>query len=188
GRDRHGAARAQVRARRAGQAAGAIDRRPAGGGDHLHADPVGGPARDEVSDDERLSLGGFRLPARVRAGRRRAGTFPRACAALPSPARVYDAEKCPNPIWLIARSSNKNLGVMRLGDPQPMTRSPLYKGQVLVHGLGFSPDRKTLAVVSIASNSVTFIDTGTNGIKHTTYVGRSPHQAFFTHDGLPVCV
>jgi YVTN family beta-propeller protein len=69
-----------------------------------------------------------------------------------------------------------------------MNMSPLYKGQVLVHGLGFSPDRKTLAVVSIASNSVTFIDTATNKVKHTTYVGRSPHEAFFTQDGNEVWV
>ena len=69
-----------------------------------------------------------------------------------------------------------------------MNLSPLYKGQVLVHGLGFSPDRKTLAVVSIASNSVTFIETATNRVKHTTYVGRSPHEAFFTQDGSEVWV
>ena len=89
---------------------------------------------------------------------------------------------------MIDPSTNKNLGVIRLGDPQPMNLSPLYKGQVLVHGLGFSPDRKTLAVVSIASNSVTFIDTATNKVKHTTYVGRSPHEAFFTQDGREVWV
>ena len=102
--------------------------------------------------------------------------------------RVYAAEQFSNTISVIDPSSNKNLGVIRLGDPQPMNLSPLYKGQVLVHGLGFSPDRKTLAVVSIASNSVTFVDTGTNGIKHTTYVGRSPHEAFFTQDGREVWV
>ena len=89
---------------------------------------------------------------------------------------------------MIDPSTNKNLGVIRLGDPQPMNLSPLYKGQVLVHGLGFSPDRKTLAVVSIASNSVTFVDTATNRVKHTTYVGRSPHEAFFTQDGSEVWV
>jgi hypothetical protein len=44
-------------------------------------------------------------------------------------------------------------------------------GPVLVHGLGFSPDRTTLVVVSIASNAVNFIDTATNQVKHTTYVG-----------------
>ena len=50
------------------------------------------------------------------------------------------------------------------------------------------PDRRTLVVVSIASNSVTFIDTATNRVKHTTYVGRSPHEAFFTQDGREVWV
>jgi YVTN family beta-propeller protein len=59
---------------------------------------------------------------------------------------------------------------------------------VLVHGMGFSPDHKTLAVVSIGSNSVTFIDTATNAVKHVAYVGRSPHEAFFTPDGSEVWV
>ena len=76
--------------------------------------------------------------------------------------RVYAAEQFSNTVSVIDPSTNRNLGVIRLGDPQPMNLSPLYKGQVLVHGLGFSPDRKTLVVVSIASNSVTFIDTATN--------------------------
>jgi YVTN family beta-propeller protein len=102
--------------------------------------------------------------------------------------RVYAAEQFSNTVSVIDPSTNKNLGVIRLGDPQPMNLSPLYKGQVLVHGLGFSPDRKTLAVVSIASNSVTFVDTATNEVKHTTYVGRSPHEAFFTQDGSEVWV
>ena len=43
-------------------------------------------------------------------------------------------------------------------------------------------------MVSIGSNSVTFIDTATNAVKHTTYVGRSPHEAFFTQDGREVWV
>ena len=102
--------------------------------------------------------------------------------------RVYAAEQFSNTISVIDPSTNTNLGVIRLGDPQPMNLSPLYKGQVLVHGLGFSPDRKTLAVVSIASNSVTFVDTASNQVKHTTYVGRSPHEAFFTQDGSEVWV
>jgi YVTN family beta-propeller protein len=102
--------------------------------------------------------------------------------------RVYAAEQFSNTISVIDPSTNKNLGVIRLGDPQPMNLSPLYKGQVLVHGLGFSPDRRTLAVVSIASNSVTFIDTATNLVKHTTYVGRAPHEAFFTQDGREIWV
>jgi len=43
-------------------------------------------------------------------------------------------------------------------------------------------------VISIGSNSVTFIDTATNAVKHTAYVGRSPHEAFFTPDGKEVWV
>ena len=102
--------------------------------------------------------------------------------------RVYAAEQFSNTVSVTDPVDNKLLGVIRLGDPQPGNFSPLYKGQVLVHGMGFSPDHKTLAVVSIGSNSVTFIDTATNAVKHTTYVGRSPHEAFFTPDGNEVWV
>jgi YVTN family beta-propeller protein len=102
--------------------------------------------------------------------------------------RVYAAEQFSNTVSVTDPVDNKLLGVIRLGDPQPGNFSPLYKGQVLVHGMGFSPDHKTLAVVSIGSNSVTFIDTATNAVKHTTYVGRSPHEAFFTPDGKEVWV
>lgn len=102
--------------------------------------------------------------------------------------RVYAAEQFSNTLSVTDPADNRLLGVIRLGDPQPQNFSPLYRGQVLVHGLGFSPDGKTLAVVSIGSNSVTFIDTATNVPKHTTYVGRSPHEAFFTPDGKEVWV
>jgi YVTN family beta-propeller protein len=78
--------------------------------------------------------------------------------------------------------------VIKLGDPVPGALSPLYKGQLLVHGLGYSPDSKTLAVVSIGSNSVTLIDTATNKVKGTVYVGRSPHEAFFTPNGRELWV
>jgi YVTN family beta-propeller protein len=102
--------------------------------------------------------------------------------------RVYAAEQFSNTVSVTDPIDGTLLGVIRLGDPQPANFSPLYKGQVLVHGLGFSPDGKTLAVVSIGSNSVTFIDTATNSVKHTSYVGRSPHEAFFTPDGKEVWV
>src|ERR1700737_3798891 len=102
--------------------------------------------------------------------------------------RVYSAEQFSNTVSVTDPVDNKLVGVIRLGDPQPGNFSPLYKGQVLVHGMGFSPDHKTIAVVSIGSNSVTFIDTATNAVKHTTYVGRSPHEAFFTPDGKEVWV
>lgn len=102
--------------------------------------------------------------------------------------RVYHADQASNTVSVYDPSTNTLLGVLPLGGPTPQNLSPLYFGQLLVHGMGFSFDRKTLAVVSIGSNSVTFIDTATNQVKHTTYVGRSPHEAFFTPDDSEVWV
>src|SRR6187551_3843774 len=65
--------------------------------------------------------------------------------------RVYAAEQFSNTVSVSDPVDNKLLGVIKLGDPQPGNLSPLYKGQVLVHGMGYSPDHKTLAVVSIGS-------------------------------------
>jgi YVTN family beta-propeller protein len=102
--------------------------------------------------------------------------------------RVYSAEQFSNTVSVIDPVDDRLLGQIRLGDPQPANFTPLYRGQLLVHGLGFSPDGKTLAVVSVGSNAVTFIETATNRILHTTYVGRSPHEAFFTPDGRQLWV
>ena len=102
--------------------------------------------------------------------------------------RVYAADQTSNTVSVIDPSNNKLLGVIRLGDPVPGALSPLYRGELLVHGLGYSPDAKTLAVVSVGSNSVTLIDTATNRIKGRIYVGRSPHEAFFTSDGRELWV
>jgi YVTN family beta-propeller protein len=121
-----------------------------------------------------------------------AGQVPGAASAPDVPIshhdRVYAAEQFSNTVSVIDPVDNKNLGVIRLGDPSPGNLSPLYRGQVLVHGMGFSPDHRTLAVVSIGTNSVAFIDTATNAVKHITYVGRAPHEAFFTPDGKEVWV
>jgi len=108
--------------------------------------------------------------------------------AVSSRDRVYAADQTSNTVSVIDPASNTLLGVIRLGDPVPAALSPLYRGELLVHGLGYSPDSKTLAVVSIASNSVTLIDTATNQIKGKVYVGRSPHEAFFTPDGRELWV
>jgi len=102
--------------------------------------------------------------------------------------RVYAAEQFSNTVSVTDPADNRLLGVIRLGEPVPANFSPLYKGQLLVHGMGFSPDHRTLAVVSIGSNAVTFIDTASNAVKHITYVGRAPHEAFFTPDGKEVWI
>ena len=60
--------------------------------------------------------------------------------------RVYAAEQFSNTISVTDPADNKLLGEIRLGDPSPANFSPLYRGQLLVHGMGFSPDHRTLAV------------------------------------------
>jgi len=112
----------------------------------------------------------------------------RADISISSHDRVYAADQTSNTVSVIDPSSNKLLGVIRLGDPIPGALSPLYRGELLVHGLGYSPDSKTLAVVSVGSNSVTLIDTATNAIKGRVYVGRSPHEPFFTPNGRELWV
>jgi DNA-binding beta-propeller fold protein YncE len=102
--------------------------------------------------------------------------------------RVYSAEQYSNTVSVTDPADNKLLGTIRLGDPWPADLSPLYKGQLLVHGMGFSPDHRTIAVVAVGSNAVNFIDTATNSVKRVSYVGRSPHEAFFTMDGSEVWV
>jgi len=132
------------------------------------------------------------LSAAVLAGPARAGQAPGAASDADIPVshadRVYAAEQFSNTVSVTDPASNTLLGVIRLGDPQPGNLSPLYRGQVLVHGMGFSPDHHTLAVVAIGTNAVIFIDTATNTVKHITYVGRAPHEAFFTPDGKEVWV
>jgi len=102
--------------------------------------------------------------------------------------RVYSAEQFSNTVSVTDPVDNKLVGAIHLGNPLPASFSPLYTGQLLVHGLGFSPDHRTLAVVAIGSNAVNFIDTETNAVKRVSYVGRSPHEAFFSPDGAEVWV
>src|SRR5262245_54906801 len=93
------------------------------------------------------------------------GPWGRANIPISSHDRVYSADQTSNTVSVIDPSTNKLLGVIRLGDPVPGALSPLYKGQLLVHGLGYSPDSQTLVVVSVGSNSVTLVDTATKKVK-----------------------
>jgi len=97
--------------------------------------------------------------------------------------RVYTADQNSNTVSVIDPSSNTLLGQIRLGNARPDVLSPLYKGEINVHGLGFSPDHRTLIVISNGSNSATFVDTATNKVKGVAYIGRSPHEGLFTPDG-----
>jgi DNA-binding beta-propeller fold protein YncE len=125
----------------------------------------------------------------------RAGQAPGSSASPNIPVshhdRVYTADQFSNTVTVTDPVDNKLLGVIRLGEPIPSNLSPLYGTggkQLLVHGMLFSPDHRTLVIVSIASNAIAFMDTATNAVKHITYVGRAPHEAVFTQDGEEVWV
>ncbi len=102
--------------------------------------------------------------------------------------KVYTANQVSNTVSVIDPQSNRLFGEIVLGKPQPDIFSALYKGQALVHGLGYSPKQKLLAVVSIGSNAVTFVSTLNDSVVKTVYIGRSPHEATFTPDGKQVWV
>ncbi len=104
----------------------------------------------------------------------------------PSHDRVYTADQVSNTVSVIDPAVNKLLGIIKLGELPPAALLPLYKGQSLVHGLGFSPDGSRLCVISIGSNSITLIDTATNKVVKSRYLGRAPHEAFFTPDGKEI--
>jgi hypothetical protein len=58
--------------------------------------------------------------------------------------RVYTADQFSNTISVTDPVDNKLLSVIRLGYPLPGNLSPLYHGQLLVHGTGLSPDHHTI--------------------------------------------
>lgn len=102
--------------------------------------------------------------------------------------RVYTGDQTSNTISVINAGTNTLLGTIALGDPRPNVLGAVYNKQIDVHGLGFSPDGSLLDVISVTSNAVTIIETATNHVRGTVYVGRAPHEGFFTPDGKELWV
>jgi len=103
--------------------------------------------------------------------------------------RVYTADQNSNTVSVIDPASNKLLGRINLGKSRFQgILSPLYAGEINVHGLGFAPDGKHICVVSHGTHSVNIIDTATNKVVARKYVGTAPHECFYTADGKEVWV
>lgn len=103
--------------------------------------------------------------------------------------RIYTADQSSNTVTVINPATNEVLGTIALGAPRiDKALAPVNKQQENVHGLGFSRDGRFLVVVSVSSNAAQVIDTATNRVVQTTYVGRSPHEAFISPDGQSVWV
>src|SRR5919202_696444 len=113
--------------------------------------------------------------------------------AISSSDRVYTADQSSNTVSVIDPSADDNkgevLGTISLGQPRlDGVLGPVDRNQVNVHGLGFSPDGRFLDVVAVTSNAAQVIDTSTNRVVQTTYVGRSPHEAFISPDSTEMWV
>jgi YVTN family beta-propeller protein len=91
--------------------------------------------------------------------------------------RVYTADQASNTVSVINPKTDEVLGTIPLGpDLLGQILGPLNRGQVGVHGLGFSRDGRLLDVISVDSNAAQLIRTQNNELASTTYLGRSPHE------------
>jgi len=103
--------------------------------------------------------------------------------------RVYTADQTSNTVTVINPATNTVLGTIPMGDERlDMLLTPIYNRQVNTHGLGFSPDGRLLDVINVTSNAVVLVDTATNTVKSTSYVGRAPHEGFISPDGRELWV
>ncbi|SDY91003.1 40-residue YVTN family beta-propeller repeat-containing protein [Modestobacter sp. DSM 44400] len=101
--------------------------------------------------------------------------------------RIYTADQSSNTMTVINPATNEVLGTLPLGESRlDGVLGPVDTDQVNVHGLGFSRDGRYLDVVSVSSNAVQIVDTATNTVVDTTYLGRSPHEAFISPNGREV--
>ncbi|MER6127297.1 hypothetical protein ABT173_32885 [Streptomyces sp. NPDC001795] len=106
--------------------------------------------------------------------------------------RVYTADQDSNTVSVINPATNTVLGTIALGKPRLSPSADvlgaMYDGEIDVHGLGFSRDGKWLDVIDVTTNAIHVIDTATNKVVRTMYVGRAPHEGFFSPDGTRLWV
>lgn len=146
-----------------------------------------GPGATDV--DTPLVRDGGPVLAEMTVGEVTARQAPALSGAQPISAtdRVYTADQSSNTITVVNPATQQVLGTISLGAQRiERNMAPVDPRQENVHGLGFARDGSALIVVSVQSNAVQVIDPQTNEITTTTYVGRSPHEAFASPDGQTI--
>ena len=103
--------------------------------------------------------------------------------------RVYTADQVSNTVSVIDPGTNTLLGTIPLGASRlgPVF-SAIHYDEVNVHGLGFAPDGSLLNVINVTTNSAFLIDTQRNAVAGQAYLGRAPHEGFFSPDGTELWV
>jgi YVTN family beta-propeller protein len=112
---------------------------------------------------------------------------PPAPPPISSEDRVYTADQTSNTVTVVDPHANRVLGTIPLGsirmDTGADTLGAMYDGQFDVHGLGFSRDGRYLDVIDVTTNAAHVVDTATNKVLHTIYLGRATHEGFISPDG-----
>ncbi|MDT5027016.1 MAG: hypothetical protein QOE61_3442, partial [Micromonosporaceae bacterium] len=93
--------------------------------------------------------------------------------------RVYTADQDSNTVTVIDPKTDTVLGTIPFGSVRMDTNADvlgaMYDGQIDVHGLGFSRDGRYLDVIDVTTNAAHVIDTASNKVISTVYLGRAPH-------------
>jgi YVTN family beta-propeller protein len=101
--------------------------------------------------------------------------------------RVYTADQDSNTVSVINPKTGTVLGTIPLGKVRMDTNADvlgaMYNGEIDVHGLGFSRDGRYLDVIDVTTNAAHVIDTASNTVVRTIYLGRATHEGFFSPDG-----
>jgi YVTN family beta-propeller protein len=105
---------------------------------------------------------------------------------------VYTADQDSNTVTVIDPKTNTVLGTIPMGavrmDTNADVLGAMYNGEINVHGLGFSRNGRWLDVIDVTTNAVQVVNTATNKVVRTIYVGRAPHEGFFAPDGRTIWV
>lgn len=103
---------------------------------------------------------------------------------------IYTANQNDNTVSVIDATSLTKVADLVLGYPAGDKNlfSPLYNGQINVHGLSYSPQRHELSIASTVTNAITRLNTQSGIIKDVIYLGRNPHEPRYNNDGSEIWV
>lgn len=103
---------------------------------------------------------------------------------------VFTADQNSNTLSIVDSEKGVFIGKISLGYTRSDERvfSPLYNGDINVHGINYDPVNHVLAVVSTVSNSVSLINPDSAQLIKRVNIGRNPHEPRFTKDGKELWV
>ena len=102
--------------------------------------------------------------------------------------RLYATSSASGSVAVVDPSNDRLLGTIPLGRSLVSNRSRSQDAIRSARRLAYSPDGRTLAVVSGGARAVSFVDTGTNQIVHVASYDAAPEGASYSPDGREVWI